>query len=175
MEATATAKRLANCQMEEVVLVEQMLHDAIKDHRREEVQTWRKSIVVAQEGQTGGGRRLEEEQNGGGGAVTANTSSLSRQAKLFLSVRQCNSVLATFGDVGDLWCTLRLFVQMRKLALESMSGRRMESSADNQGVDDGGNFTPFTVDLVSHPPKPMLVTYSPLMPRAVCLGKPRWH
>lgn len=100
--------------------------------------------------------------------IRSNTDSSSREAGvhsqlLFPTIRECNSAIADFGDIGDLLRALKLFGKMRKAtALYQQIKNQQEYQQ---------NYNQKAIMLVPVP-IPTIVTYSTLMSRAVNLNKP---
>lgn len=193
--------RLSKLRMEDAILVERLLRNAVTAHRRhygsggEEVRIWSKSFVIAQ-------IKKDCSKSSHRSGSSSNIGNIKQQHVLFPSVRQCNSALATFGDVGDFSRALRLFAKMRKSASMIPSRRKKMEYEEDDDIDDNDNeisgtnvtnsvidnddnfnsniikdervIVPFGgIDMVQNPPKPTLVTYSALMSRAISLRKPK--
>ncbi len=157
MNATERGQRVTKLKMEEAKLVEKQIHISLRNVKR-------------------------NNRKKRGNAPTA---------ELFPSVRHCNAALATFGDAGDFKRALKLFMQMRKVAatMRMSKGGNVFSSSDSRNFAENesemkrhvaetfenskNSVHKSSIDLVSSPPKPNLVTYSTMMSRAVSLGKPR--
>ncbi|KAL7471815.1 hypothetical protein ACHAXS_012140 [Conticribra weissflogii] len=157
MNATERGQRVTKLKMEEAKLVEKQIHISLRNVKR-------------------------NNRKKRGNAPTA---------ELFPSVRHCNAALATFGDAGDFKRALKLFMQMRKVAatMRMSKGGSVFSSSDSRNFAENdsemkrhvaetfenskNSVHKSSIDLVSSPPKPNLVTYSTMMSRAVSLGKPR--
>lgn len=152
--------RLSKLRMEEAILVEQLLHHAVVTaaHRRQqssssggEEEEIRSTTIIAPQINKDycccSKSSSDDESNGSNSDDIGQRQ--QQQHVLFPSVRQCNSALATFGDVGDFSRALRLFAQMRKSSsMISSRRKKMEEDDDIDNNDDESSGTNVTTNHV---------------------------